>query len=197
MKKKSDVTDEDIDARQAGHHRDTYLSLPAFLTIVTSAVEVFKKEAIGYLIGIKGENKFVVEYAIPYQTAESGYSHVTINMKKADRINEIIKQLSEGLEYIGDFHSHTVFGTCPPKVIPSSDDLMTTVIGELNIICAVNTKKKSVKWYENRRGVLVGTVGEYRIEIGGYYVETINLCRRYERVKIHCPAITGIARKQT
>jgi len=196
MKKKSKNNNQQINEidsdKEPPAHIEAYLNLPAFLTIVTSAVEVFKKETIGYLIGIKGENKFVVEYAIPYQTAESGFSHATINMKKTDRINEILKQLSEGLEYIGDFHSHTVFGESMAKVIPSRDDLMTTVIGELNIICAVNMKKKSVKWYENKRGVLVGTIGEYRIEMGGYYVKAIQLSRTYQRVKIRCPAITGV-----
>ncbi|MCK4453693.1 Mov34/MPN/PAD-1 family protein, partial [candidate division WOR-3 bacterium] len=84
-----------------------YLSLPSFLTIVTSSVEVFKKETIGYLVGIKGENKFMVEYAIPYQTAESTATHATIDEDRVIRINEILHKLSEGLEYIGDFHSHT------------------------------------------------------------------------------------------
>ena len=37
---------------------EAYLNLPAFLAIVTSSVEVFKKETIGYLIGVKGKNKF-------------------------------------------------------------------------------------------------------------------------------------------
>ena len=43
-----------------------YLSLPSFLTIVTSSVEVFKKETIGYLVGIKGENKFMEGYRNMY-----------------------------------------------------------------------------------------------------------------------------------
>ena len=190
-------TEEKVKEKACAPEIEAYLNLPAFLTIVSSAVEVFKKETIGYLVGIKGENKFIVEYAIPYQTAESGFAHVTIDFKKADRINAILSQLSEGLEYIGEFHSHTVFGDSPAKIIPSREDLVTTVIGELNIICAVNTKKKSVKWYEDKRGALVGTVGDYRIEIGGYYVAKLEIGRKYQRIKIKCPAITGIAGKAT
>ena len=144
-----------------------YLGLPSLLTIVSSSVEVFRKETIGYLVGIKGENKFMVEYAIPYQTAESTATHATIDENRVVRVNEILGKLSEGLEFIGDFHSHTVYGNCPGTVIPSSTDLFSTVPGELNIICAVNLKKKSVDWHENRRGILTGTVGEYRIELGG------------------------------
>jgi len=178
--------------KEAAPHIEAYLNLPAFLTIVTSAVEVFKKETIGYLIGIKGENKFVVEYAIPYQTAESGFAHATVDLKKAEKVNAILRKISEGLEYIGDFHSHTVFGASAAKVVPSRDDLVTSVIGELNIIVAVNANKRSVKWHESDRGILVGTVGDYRIEIGGSYIAALAIGKKYQRVKIRCPAITGL-----
>ncbi len=175
---------------------ETYLSLPAFLSIVSSSIETFKKETIGYLIGVKGENKFVVEYAIPYQTADSGFAHVTLDMKRVERVNEILRLLSEGLEYIGDFHSHTVFGNARAKIIPSAEDLLTTVPGELNIICAINSKKRSVEWYEDERGVLVGTVGEYRIEIGGYYVKEPAIGKKYRRIRVKCPSVTGIGIKK-
>lgn len=175
-----------------------YLSFPAFLTIVSSSVEVFRKETIGYLVGIKGENKFMVEYAIPYQTAESGYVHATVDMDRVSRINEILSKVSQGqgLEFVGDFHSHTVFGKSPATVVPSNTDLKSTIPGELNIICAVNMKKRAVRWYENRRGILTGTIGEYRIEIGGYYVEQATIGRKYERVDMKCPAVTGIVEEK-
>jgi len=175
---------------------EAYLSLPAFLSIVSSSIETFKKETIGYLIGVKGENKYVVEYAIPYQTAESGFAHVTVDLKRVERVNSILRLLSEGLEYIGEFHSHTVFGDAIALVTPSAEDLLTTVPGELNIICAVNTKRRSVKWYEDRRGVLVGTVGEYRIEIGGYFVKKPAIGKKYQRVRIKCPSVTGLGIKK-
>jgi proteasome lid subunit RPN8/RPN11 len=171
---------------------EAYLSLPSFLAIVSSSVETFRKETIGYLVGIKGENKFMVEYAIPYQTADSGYVHATIDMERVARINDILNKLAQGLEFIGDFHSHTAFGESPATVIPSNTDLTSTVPGELNLICAVNEKKRSVRWRENSRGILVGTIRQYRIEIGGYYVEKPTIGRKYQRVNVKCPAITGL-----
>ena len=175
-----------------------YLSFPAFLTIVSSSVEVFRKETIGYLVGIKAEDKFMVEYAIPYQTAESGYVHATVDMERVGRINEILSKVSQGqgLEFVGDFHSHTVFGKSPATVVPSDTDLMSTIPGECNIICAVNMKKRSVRWYESDRGILTGTIGEYRIEIGGYYVEKAAIGRQYDRITIKCPAVTGIVEEK-
>jgi len=171
---------------------EAYLQLPAFLAMISSAVETFRKETIGYLIGLKGENKFRVEYAIPYLTAESGFAHTTLDMKRAQRINDILKKFSEGLEFIGDYHSHTLFGENTATVKPSPSDLVTTSIGELNLICAINLKKHAVSWRENQHGNLVGSVGEYHIEIGGYYVDKPGFGRAYQRVKIKCPAITGV-----
>jgi len=172
---------------------EVYLNLPAFLAIVSSSIETFKKETIGYLVGIKGESKFIVEYAIPYQTADTGFGHVTLDLKRSARINETLRKLSEGLEFIGDFHSHTAFGNTTASIKPSREDLQTTVPGQLNIICAVNVKKRAVNWYENPRGILMGTVGEYRIEIGGYYVDKAGIGNKYQRIILKCPAITGLA----
>ena len=171
---------------------EAYLGLPSFLTIVSSSVEVFRKEAIGYLIGFKGEGKFIVEYAIPYQTAESTHSSATVDENRVVRINEILGELSQSLEYIGVFHSHTVYGDLPGTVLPSGIDLFSTVPGELNIICAGNLKKKSARWRETRRGILTGTVGGYRIEIGGHYVARAHIGRSYKRMAIRCPSVTGI-----
>jgi proteasome lid subunit RPN8/RPN11 len=173
-----------------------YLSFPAFLTIVSSSVEVFRKETIGYLIGFKGERKYRVEYAIPYQTAESGYVHASVDMDRVNRINEILSKISQGLEFVGDFHSHTVFGNSPGTVIPSNADLTSTIPGEVNIICAVNMKKRAVRWRENARGILLGTIGDYRIDIGGYYVEKPTIGRKYKRVVVKCPAVTGIVEEK-
>jgi proteasome lid subunit RPN8/RPN11 len=171
---------------------EAYLGLPAFLTIVSSSVEVFRRETIGYLIGFKSERKFMVEYAIPYQTAESTPTHATLDENRVGRINQILEKLSQGLEYIGDFHSHTLYGDLPGTVLPSGTDLVSSVPGELNIICAVNFKKKNTAWRENRRGILTGTVDKYRIEIGGYYFAKAHFGRNYQRVLIKCPAVTGI-----
>ncbi len=172
-----------------------YLELPAFLAIASSSVEVFAKETMGYLLGIKGEKKFLVRYAIPFQTGERGFAHATIELDRVARINEILKELSEGLELIGDFHSHTQFGNSLAAVTPSDADLMSSLPGKLNMICAVNQKKRKTMWRENFRRNLVGTVGAYHITISGYYVAEAGFNEKYQRVLIKCPSITGLGEK--
>ena len=46
---------------------DVYLSDKAFLGLVLSAIEVYKKECMGALLGYNAYNRIVVKYAIPYQ----------------------------------------------------------------------------------------------------------------------------------
>ncbi|MBN2621523.1 Mov34/MPN/PAD-1 family protein [candidate division WOR-3 bacterium] len=174
---------------------EAYLELPAFLVMVSSSVEVYHKETMGYLLGIKGENKFSVRYAIPFQTVERGLTHATIDMDRVGRINEILRELSAGLELIGDFHSHTQFGDSPATVIPSNADLMSSMPGKLNIICAVNQKRRKSKWQESARKNIIGSVGDYHIEIGGYYVAEAGFNEKYQRVIIKCSAITGLEEK--
>lgn len=193
MKKSKRKAWKKIEEKETQEPVIVFLSFPAFLTIVSSSVEVFKKETIGYLVGFKGTNKYIVEYAIPFQTADHGFAHATVDMDRVGRINEILRKVSQGLEYVGDFHSHTVFGDSPGTVVPSDEDLRSTIPGEVNLICAVNMKRRAVRWYQNGRGILAGTIGDYRIEIGGYYVEAIAIGRKYQRVIVECPAVTGIA----
>lgn len=180
------------DSEETKTNIEAFLSLPSLMTIVSSSVEVFRKEAIGYLVGIRSENKFIVEYAIPYQTAEATATHAVIDDKRIIRINEILQRLSQQLEYIGDFHSHTEYGESPGKVIPSDEDLQSTIPGDLNLICAVNEKKRAVDWHETSSDTIAGTVGEYHIEIGGYYVDKPHIGRKYNRVIVRCPFVTGI-----
>jgi hypothetical protein len=97
---------------------------------------------------------------------ESTPTHATPDENRVLRINEILAKLSQGFEYIGDFHSHTAVKKLPATVLPSGIDPVSSVPGELSITCSVNLKKKSVACLENHRGILTGTGGKYRIEIG-------------------------------
>ena len=47
--------------------------------MVLSSVEVFKKECLGGLLGIRSLGRIVVECAIPFQSAKRGFSEVKTN----------------------------------------------------------------------------------------------------------------------
>lgn len=170
---------------------ECYINPPAFLAIATSAVEVFAKETIGFLVGIKAENKFIVEYAIPYQTADVGYTHAEVDLKRAERVNEVLKLVGEGLEFVGDFHSHTQFGQTKGEAKPSPTDLVLTREGEVYLIIAVNARKRSQSWREHNDGTISGTIWGYHLKISGYTILKIGF-QGYRKVRIRCPAVTGL-----
>ncbi len=170
---------------------ECYINSPAFLAIVTSVIEAFAKETIGFLVGIRGENKFIIEYAIPYQTADIGYTHAEVDWKRAERVNEVIKLTGMGFEFVGDFHSHTQFGQTKAKVKPSSNDLISTKENEVYIIIAINTRKKSQPWREHSDGSISGTIRGYHLKIGGYTIIKAGF-RGARKVRIRCPAVTGL-----
>ncbi len=165
-----------------------YIKENAFLSMILSAIEVYHHETLGLLLGYGMGQEFVVEYAIPYQTAVKGY---TYTMPPKERVLErMIDILSEWPgEVIGDYHSHTELGANKAKAIPSGTDIADMSRGKLSIIIAVNEKEREMKWRKNRNGSLSGTLGDFHIEIGGFvlYGE-----KRYRRVELICPAATGI-----
>ncbi|MEO0225697.1 MAG: Mov34/MPN/PAD-1 family protein [candidate division WOR-3 bacterium] len=173
---------------------ECFINPPAFTAIVTSVVEVYAKETIGFLVGVRGENKFIIEYAIPYQTADVGYTHAEVDWKRAERVNEVLKLVGEGLEFIGDFHSHTQFGQSLADIKPSPTDLISTKEGEIYLIIAVNRRKRAQPWREHPDRTISGTIRDYHIKIGGYTVIKMGF-KSYRKVKIRCPAVTGLTCK--
>lgn len=169
-----------------------YIKERAFLAMVLSAIEVYKHETLGLLLGYKGDDEFIVEYAIPYQTSMKGYSWVSPKPTVSEKIKKLVKNLP--VEVIGDFHSHTEFGSHKAVPIPSGDDIADMEKGNLHIIVAVNDREKDQKWRYGKNGAISGTLGDYHLSIAA---TTSKRSYSYEKVKIICPSATGIFYKKT
>ena len=156
--------------------------------MVSSSIEVFHQETLGYLLGHWTESGFVVEYAIPFQTVERGYAHATINDERIRRIVRMLGPLNIDMKLIGAFHSHTQFGDNRADPLPSDTDLYNMVPGYLHLIVAVNHKRRDQSWKENQDDTISGTIDEYHIKIGGYVVPQPGW--RYRRVKLKMPSLT-------
>ncbi|MCD5383596.1 Mov34/MPN/PAD-1 family protein [candidate division WOR-3 bacterium] len=164
-----------------------YIKERAFLAMLLSVVEVYKREALGLLLGYRGENRFFVEYAIPFQTAERKFSWAAPKAKAITKMTDIIKNMS--IDVIGDYHSHTEYGEEKATPIPSGEDIADMQQGNVHIIIAVNQGLKRRKWRANTDGTISGTISHYHIRtsaatpIGDY---------KYKRVRIICPSATGL-----
>jgi len=165
-----------------------YIKERAFLAMILSVVEVYKRETLGLLLGYKGGNRFFVEYAIPSQTAEKKFSWTEPKMRAIERMTNITKNMS--IDVIGDYHSHTDYGGEMAKAMPSGEDIADMQSGNVHIIIAVNPKLVKVKWRQNNDGTISGTISNYHVRISaatpiGEY--------KYRRVKIICPSATGLS----
>lgn len=165
-----------------------YIKERAFLAMILSVVEVYKRETLGLLLGYRGNNKFFVEYAIPFQTAEKGFSWAEPKAKAFARMTNIIKNMA--IDVIGDYHSHTEYGGERAKAIPSGEDIADMHSGNVHVIVAVNPKLKRERWRPNEDGTISGTISDYHIRISAATpIEEY----KYKRVKIICPSATGLS----
>ena len=165
-----------------------YIKERAFLAMILSVIEVYKRETLGLLLGYRGNNKFFVEYAIPSQTAEREFSWTEPKAKAFARMTNIIKNMA--IDVIGDYHSHTEYGGEKARAIPSGEDIADMHKGNVHIIVAVNPKLAKVKWRQNNDGTISGTISDYHIKISA---ATLIGEYKYKRVRIVCPSATGLS----
>ncbi|MDI6840331.1 MAG: Mov34/MPN/PAD-1 family protein [bacterium] len=160
----------------------------AFLAMLLSCIEVYRHETIGLLLGYEGKNAFIVEYAIPYQTAVKGYSWVAPKSQASERMVKILEHMP--INVIGDFHSHTQWGDFKGKPIPSGEDIADMEFNKVHIIVAVNDKEKEECWHHREDGVIVGSISDYAVELGAHI-----LVDNYKSkpVRLICPSATGLS----
>ena len=63
-----------------------YLSENAFIDLLLSAAEVYKRESLGFLLGYKPEGRFIIEHAFSFQTARRKHKGVTFQHKNGSRL---------------------------------------------------------------------------------------------------------------
>ena len=172
---------------------EVYISANAFWALLISAIEVYKKECFGLLLGYRdSSNIYIVEHAISYQTANRRHTSVEKNGRASRRINRFLANLPH-LSLIGDFHSHTGWGDLKGVGNLSSQDIYDMAPENLYIIITANDKRRSSAWQYNGDGALSGTVDEYHFKIGGYYLDEFS---RAKRSNIFCPYAIGFNAKE-
>lgn len=167
-----------------------HLKERAFLAMLLSSIEVYHHETLGVLLGYRGENAFVVEYAIPYQTALKGLTWVEPRPRRTQRLERILEKIP--VDVIGDYHSHTEMGKSQALARPSGDDVADMEEGRVHLIVAVNSKQKDRKWRHNKNGGISGTLGDYHLDIGAAVTSKKGRWG-YKIAKIVCPSATGIS----
>jgi proteasome lid subunit RPN8/RPN11 len=164
--------------------RNATISQQAFVGMITNAIEVYKKETFGILLGKKHKKHYYVADTIAYQTAKRGYETVNITSNRVNRINLVLKHLTDQ-QVIGDFHSHP---EGPEKLSPT--DVADLFSGAPSLTCLVSVykSKKCQPWKCNADYSLSGTIGtKYFVKVIAYEIRHKE--NSLERIKIICPYI--------
>jgi hypothetical protein len=173
---------------------EVYISSNAFWALLISAIEVYKKECFGLLLGYRDQpNIYIVEHAISYQTANRSHGSVEKNGRASRRMEKFLANLPH-LSQVGDFHSHTGWGDLKGVGNLSAQDESDMVPEHLNLIITANDKRRTSGWQYNGDGTLSGTVDDYHFRIGGYYLDESS---RAKRANIFCPYAIGFSAKES
>lgn len=180
---------------------EIYLSEQAFLSVILSAAEVYGRECYGLLFGYSLPGKTIVEGAIAYQTAERKFSQVSLYERQHKIIQRVIHEFPKHA-YVGEFHSHPYFRGAAGDVGLGPDDLAGIAEPEIQLVVAINPRKRSVRWSTNRDGTLSGTLAGHHFRIAGYQVrprEKAASARpskkdrpRLGRARVYCPYAVGL-----
>lgn len=168
-----------------------YISQNAFWGLLISAVEVYKRECFGLLIGHldrqPGKEMFVVEHAIPFQSAGRKHKGVVANPRAHRRIERFLANLPQ-MSVIGDFHSHTMWGYTRAASHPSDTDREGMQTDNVYVILSVNDRLREVPWNYNDDGSLSGTTDDHYFRLTAY---TVTEAGETRRISILCPYAIG------
>jgi len=164
-----------------------FLSEAAFMGLILSSIEVYKKECLGLLLGYKLEDRFIVEYSVTYQSAKRMRNGVSSNRTRHGRIESVLPRFDK-LELLGDFHSHPQYGSLKGIPKPSSLDIDDMEQGKLYMIVGINDNEHSVRWRENQDGTISGTLNDFHLKVSAYHFEG----KKIRKIPIKCPFCLAI-----
>jgi proteasome lid subunit RPN8/RPN11 len=149
-----------------------YLNENVFMGMVLSSVEVFRKECFGLLLGYRADGKYIVEHAIPYQSARRGHNWAELRSDKWKILQDILRNFPR-MDILGDYHSHTMYRDVRASVTLSDDDIDYMEPHELQLVVAINQHehRRASSWAVNGDRTISGWIDRYHIRIAAYYFD--------------------------
>jgi len=160
-----------------------YLSEHAFMGLLLSCAEVFQKESLGYLLGYRLHDRFIIEYAFGLQTAKRKRRGVILHHRDKMKIEPILSKFVK-------LQIHTPYGDEKGIPIPSVEDINGMEKDNLYLIIAINELNSTKPWKENRDGSISGSMGNFFFKISAYFCPDIKGIPL--RSRIYCPFPPGL-----
>jgi proteasome lid subunit RPN8/RPN11 len=172
---------------------NVYILENAFFTLLMSSIEVYPKECLGLLVGSKGREKFVVNQAVVFQTAERTTNEVFYPRNKVYKeMERFLKEYMPYLSTLGDFHSHPYRKLERDGYRPSDGDIELMEYANIYIIVQIHKKRKRMIWnYNPSEKTISGTIGDNFIKISAWTRSRDNETRS-EQANIICRPAVGL-----
>ena len=136
--------------------------------VALAAIEVYRRECLGLLVGYRHDDCFEVTLATSYQSAVRRFRGSSARPRAHKRLMEAISELPTGLELLGDFHSHPQYGDRQGVPQPSDRDIEDMVPGLVHLVVAINDGVKTRGLQAHSNGTLSAGIGRYELLFGAW-----------------------------
>src|SRR3989304_2271221 len=116
---------------------EVYLSENAFIGLVVSSIEVYRRECFGILLGPRESDRIMVDCVVPYQSAQRKFQEVDMDWHRSQRVEEAVRTTSRW-ELVGAYHSHPMYGDRKATTKLSGVDIKDFRDERTSIIVAIN-----------------------------------------------------------
>ncbi len=169
---------------------EVYLNENAFIGLLVSTVEVYRRECFGILLGHREPERIMVEFVVPYQSAQRKFQEVHMDWHRGQRVEEAVRTTSRW-ELVGDYHSHPMYGEKKATTKLSGVDIKDFRAEGTSIVVAINDGHRQQRWGYVKGGLISGSINGYSIRIVAYHKEGEAIVR----VPLLCPYAVGFMAK--
>lgn len=157
-----------------------YIEKEPFLIMLMSAVDPFKRECLGYLVGKKPNrryNSYLIESVVTVSSARMRKnSEIEQSQGSLKRMRDIFNSYNRLYPLVGDFHSHPEWGThdgSPELTDKDIADMKVSKPGYLEIVIGISTRKRqsSLAW-QVVNGCVKGSLSKYIFEVNAYVLSS-------------------------
>lgn len=149
-----------------------FLNEQAFISLVVAAVEAYRRECYGVLLGRFHRRRVYIQTAIPYQTARRKPTSVELAEARRRTLRRVLR-FFPNYDYLGEFHSHPDFGARPGNTDLGEYDLVGVRPGECELIIAVRYPRAAMTWHYCGDGSISGVAAGHMVKIRAYVAETM------------------------
>jgi len=163
----------------------------AFVNMLVSTLEVYKKESYGILMGRKRGKDYVVKQAFTYQSAKRHYDWVVMDPRRRNRIDQLLKTIMS-YRFLGDYHSHIDW---PDHLSDADKKEMREQEIPLSLLLLVKDTNRRQKWrYLASDCSLTGTVAD-RYFVKFYAFEYDPEKKKIRKLRVKCAYIDRLNRE--